>query len=717
LKDSGFRQARQPVPDTRKKTMAENYNNPELYINRELSWLEFNSRVLQEALDPGLPLLERARFISIFANNLDEFFMIRVSGVRRQVDSLKLKPPPDGLTPMEQLNRLRERLTGLLQSMDQCWNEELLPALGKANIQILEYPELEEARRAELRNFFLEEIYPILTPLAFDPGHPFPHISNLSINLAIIVEHPKTGERFARLKVPDRLPRLIRIPIGISASKEGRKRQTGSAYRYVWVEEIIANNLDILFPGLKVTAAYPFRVTRNADVEIAEDEADDLLRAIKGVVEQRHFGFAIRLEADNQMPGELLEILKENLGLESYQVYRHSGPIGLSCLSQLSEVNKPDLKYRPFIPSKPVILKKKTKLFKKLKDQNHLLYHPYDDFSAVVEFLNQAADDPDVMAIKQTLYRVGPDSPVVNALTRARENGKQVSILIEIKARFDEQNNIEWARELEESGVNVVYGVVGLKTHCKACMVVRREPEGLVRYLHLATGNYNPVTARIYTDLGYFTTDRAFAEDVSALFNSLTGYSGSTEYQKLLVAPSSLRNQIISLIDREIEKHEKNGNGYLFFKMNSLVDKECIKALYRASSTGVKIDLVVRGICCLRPNIPGISENITVSSIVGRFLEHARVYCFGNGGNEEILLGSADLMPRNLDRRVEILFPVIDQASIKTIKRDIIELQKKDNVKKWLLEPDGSYRRIIPEKNEEILDSQAHCLASKTKIR
>lgn len=693
--------------------MTENYNNPDLYINRELSWLEFNSRVLQEALDPGLPLLERARFISIFANNLDEFFMIRVSGVRRQVDSLKLKPPPDGLTPMEQLTRLRERLVGLLQSMDQCWNETLLPALAEENIRILKYPELEEAQKAELRQYFLEEIYPILTPLAFDPGHPFPHISNLSINLAIIVEHPKTGEKFARLKVPDRLPRLIRIPVGLSSPK-GR---SSKSCQYVWIEEIIANNLDILFPGLEITDAYPFRVTRNADVEIAEDEADDLLQAIKGVVEQRHFGFAIRLEVDDQMPEELLEILKENLGLESYQVYRHSGPVGLSCLSQLSEIEKPSLKYRPFTPAKPVLLKKKDKLFKKLQNNNYLLYHPYDDFSAVVEFLEQAADDPNVMAIKQTLYRVGPDSPVVNALKRARENGKQVSILIEIKARFDEQNNIEWARELEESGVNVVYGVVGLKTHCKACMVVRREPEGLVRYLHLATGNYNPVTARVYTDLGYFTTDKEFANDVSALFNSLTGYSGFNGYRKLLVAPAAMREQFIALIEREIEVHREKGNGYLFFKMNSLVDKECIKTLYRASTAGVKIDLVVRGICCLRPGIPETSENITVSSIVGRFLEHARVYYFGNGGDEEILLGSADLMPRNLDRRVEVLFPVTDPASIKTIKKDIIELQKRDNAKKWLLNPDGTYHRIIPEKNEEILDSQAYCLASKAKIR
>ncbi len=690
--------------------MSEDYNNPELYINRELSWLEFNSRVLHEALAPDLPLLERVKFISIFANNLDEFFMIRVSGVRRQVDSVKLKPPPDGLTPIEQLTRLRERLAGLLEKMDKCWNDELLPRLGENKIRIGHYRDLDENRRTALRDYFQRDIYPILTPLAFDPGHPFPHISNLSINLAIIVEHPKTGEKFARLKIPDRLPRLIRIPVQPSSTGGGQAQRGSALYEYVWLEEIIAGNLDILFPGLEVKASYPFRVTRNADVEIAEDEADDLLRAIKGVVEQRHFGFAIRLEVDNRMPESLLEILKENLGLASYQVYRHDGPVGLACLSQLLEIRKPGLKYPPFTPAKPIILRKKQVLFKKLRKKNYLLYHPYDDFSAVVEFINQAAEDPDVMAIKQTLYRVGPDSPVVRALKHARENGKQVSILIELKARFDEQNNIEWARELEEAGVNVVYGVVGLKTHCKACLVVRREPEGLVRYVHLGTGNYNPVTARIYTDLGYFTTDPDIAEDVSALFNSLTGYAGANTYSKLLIAPTFLRKEMLSRIEREIETHLESGNGRIALKMNSLVDKDCIKALYRASSAGVRIDLIVRGICCLRPGIPLVSENITVRSIVGRFLEHARVFYFRNGGDEEILLGSADLMPRNLDRRVELLFPVIDPVSKREIKENILELQLKDNAKSWRLEPAGDYKKIQPEKDEKIIDSQAYCL-------
>ena len=691
--------------------MPEDFNNPDLYINREISWLEFNSRVLSEALDRQLPLLERVRFISIFANNLDEFFMIRVSGVRRQVDSSKLQAPPDGLSPVEQLTRLRDRLVGLLEKMDRCWNEELLPNLAENNIKIRHFADLDNQRQADLREYFHKEVFPILTPLAFDPGHPFPHISNLSINLAIIVTHPKSGDKFARLKVPDRLPRLIRLP----ARTGSHGPEENEIYEYLWLEDIISNNLDMLFPGLKVKAAYPFRVTRNADVEIAEDEAEDLLQAIKGVVEQRYFGFAIRLEVDNRMPEELLEILKENLSLDSYQVYRHNCPVGFSCLFQLTEIKKPLLKYAPFLPEKSILSKKKQSLFKKIKQKNYLLYHPYDDFTTVVDFIQQAAADPDVMAIKQTLYRVGPDSPVVSALKRARENGKQVSILIEIKARFDEQNNIEWAKSLEEAGVNVVYGVVGLKTHCKACLVIRKEPEGLVRYVHMATGNYNPVTARVYTDLGYFTTDPEIASDISSLFNSLTGYAGLNTYQKLLVAPGFLKESIIRLIDRETEKHKQEGNGHISFKMNSLVDKECIEALYRASQAGVKIDLIIRGICCLRPGVKGVSENITVYSIVGRFLEHARIYCFHNGGNEEIFLGSADLMPRNLIRRVELLFPVTDSSSCKILKNDILDLQLRDTAKNWKLESTGEYIKIKPQKGQKTFDSQAYCLADKTK--
>jgi len=697
--------------------MPEDLNNPDLYINRELSWLEFNARVLHEALDQELPLLERVRFISIFTSNLDEFFMIRVSGVRRQVDSRKLKAPPDGLSPTEQLTRLRNRLTGLLKQLDKCWNEEIVPGLAEVNIRIRHFPDLEPERQKQLREYFRQEVYPILTPLAFDPGHPFPHISNLSVNLAIIVDHPKSGEKFARLKVPDRLPRLILLPEGAEGEGGSDTPEKDRLYEYVWLEEIISHNLDMLFPGLDVKAAYPFRVTRNADVEIAEDEADDLLQAIKGIVEQRHFGFAIRLEVDNRMPEDLLEILKENLSVDTFQVYRHNRPVGFSSLAQLTEIDKPALKFTPFKPSKPIILRKSQKLFKKLKNNEYLLYHPYDDFSAVVEFLEQAAEDPDVLAIKQTLYRVGPDSPIVNALKRARENGKQVSILIEIKARFDEQNNIEWARELEEAGVNVVYGVVGLKTHCKACLVIRKEAEGLIRYVHLATGNYNPVTARVYTDLGFFTTDSEIASDVSTLFNSLTGYAGRSEYTKLLVAPTFLRKSILSLIDREIKQHKKTGDGRLIFKMNSLVDKNCIKALYKASQAGVKITLIVRGICCLRPGLPGISENITVHSIVGRFLEHARIYFFHNGGDEEILLGSADLMPRNLDNRVEVVFPVTDPASCKVIKNDILNLQLRDNVKKWELAPPGEYEKTKSGDGSEILDSQAYYLSRKTNSR
>jgi len=682
-------------------------DSPSFYINRELSWLEFNRRVMEEALDERHPLLERVKFLAIFANNLDEFFMIRVSGLRRQLAVGALEPPPDGMTPAEQLTAVRRQLLPELARQYDCWQFDLRPKLREAGIKVLDFDDLRPKQRKLLRRYFGQEIFPALTPLAFDPGHPFPHISNLSINLAVVLDDPVHGQRFARVKVPPVFPRLLRIPneeIADSAQSLGLAQPVDN--NFVWIEQVVIANLDLLFPGLEIRAAYPFRVTRDADPEIEEDEAADLLAAIEESVRMRHFGSAVRLEIDHTMPDRARDILIENLGLAPYQVYTADGPIGMADLIELSGVDHPDLKDRPFQPSVPPALSTDESIFSVIRRRDILLYHPYDSFVPVIDFVRTAARDPGVLAIKQTLYRVGPNSPIVAALMAARENGKQVAVLVELKARFDEENNIVWARALEQSGVHVVYGLVGLKTHAKICMVVRRERDGIVRYLHLSTGNYNGVTARVYSDLGYFTSDPEIGADISDLFNSLTGYSYKSEYQKLLVAPGEMQRQIIERIDREIERHHQFGDGYLAFKINALVDKACIQALYRASQAGVKVDLQVRGICCLRPGVPGVSDNITVTSIVGRFLEHSRIFYFRNGGDEEILLGSADLMPRNLYRRVEDLFPVKDPHLREVLRDDILSVHLRDNVQARRLLSDGTYERIHPQPDEPELDSQ-----------
>lgn len=678
-----------------------------LYINRELSWLQFNHRVLEEALDESHPLLERVKFISIVANNLDEFFMIRVSGLRRQLAAGALKAPPDGMTPAEQLATIRRDLLPDLAAQYKCWHNDLIPKLKKEGIKILRYEDLKRKQCKLMRNYFKREIFPALTPLAFDPRHPFPHISNLSINLAVIINDPLHGQRFARLKVPSTFPRLLRIPSEETADEyQGLGLVQTISNNFVWLEEVISANLDILFPGVDIVAAYPFRITRDADPEIKEDEASDLLVAIEESVRQRHFGSAVRLEIDKAMSEQVRNILITNLGIAPYQVYTLDGSIGLSDVMELMDVNRPDLKDKPFRPSVPPLFSSPKNIFSVISQHNILLYHPYDSFDPVVEFVRQAAQDPEVLAIKQTLYRAGPNSPVVAALMKARENGKQVAVLVELKARFDEENNIVWARALEEAGVHVVYGLAGLKTHSKMCLVVRHESNGIKRYVHMATGNYNNVTARIYADIGYFTCDPVIGVDLSNLFNALTGYSLNEEYNKLLVAPGKMREQLIARIDREIEQHKKDGNGYIALKMNALVDKSCIQALYRASQAGVKVDLQPRGICCLRPGVPGVSENITVTSIVGRFLEHARIYYFRNGGEEEILTGSADLMPRNLDRRVETLFPVEDMRLKTALRDEILKIHMNDNVKSRRMLPDGSYERVQPTDGEPEIDSQ-----------
>ena len=681
-------------------------DDPNLFINRELSWLKFNHHVLEEALDERRPILERVKFLAIFSNNLDEFFMVRVSGLKWQLSSPVIETTPDGMNARQQLAAIRRELLPELEKHARCWRDDIHPLLLETDLSIMSYESLKKKQRKLLRRYFKKEVLPTLTPLAFDPGNPFPHISNLSINLAVVIEDPEHGERFARLKVPGIFPRLIPIP-GEEAADDyeslGLARHMPTAF--VWIEDVVSENLDIMFPGYKIRAAYPFRVTRDADQEIEEDEAGDLLSAMEEVVGMRHFGSVIRLEVDAAMPERIREILTENLQIAPYQVYTVDGPIGMSDLMELYDLDRPDVKFTPFQPLIPPEFNSGD-IFQSIRKRDVLLYHPYDSFAPVMDFVRTAADDPDVLAIKQTLYRIGSNSPIVESLMRARENGKQVAVLVELKARFDEERNIEWAKALERAGVHVVYGLVGLKTHAKICLVVRREGNDIRRYVHLATGNYNEITAQIYTDMGLFTCNPVLGEDVSNLFNALTGYARDQAYEKLIVSPQHCRTEIIRRIEREIEHHEKNGDGYIAFKMNSLVDKKTIKTLYKASQSGIRIDLQVRGICCLRPGIKGVSDSIRVTSLVGRFLEHVRMYYFHNGGDDEILIGSADLMPRNLDRRVETLFPIEDPDMRAAIRDSILMIHLRDSVQARVLKPDGTYTRFIADTNELSVDSQ-----------
>ena len=672
-----------------------------LYINRELSWIRFNRHVLDEALDTNHPLLERVKFLSIFANNLDEYFMIRVSGLQRQVARGVMKSPPDGMTPSQQLDAIRQMLIPELKVQCTAWDTEILPILDVEGIHIHTYEELTDAQKSAMDSFFANEVFPVLTPLAFDSSHPFPFISNLSLNLAIVIRDPAKKEYFARVKIPTNLfPRLVRIPGTDQGSQE-------KDVHLIFIEEIIAAHLGTLFPGLEVVASFPFRITRDADLEIEVDEASDLLTTVEEIMEQRARGKPVRIEMDCSTHENICHMLEKKLGVSSEMVYHVGHPIGMADLMELMSLDRPDLKDIPFSPSVPEEIREGRDIFAAIRGRDILLYHPYDSFTPVINLLQQAARDPAVLAIKITLYRVGSNSPVVKALLEARENGKAVAALIELKARFDEENNIGWARALEHAGVHVVYGVVGLKVHAKLCMIVRREKNGIRRYIHLGTGNYNATTSRIYTDFGFLTTDRVIGEDVANLFNFLTGYARIDRYQKLIVAPVTLRNGIIDRIDREIEMHTVSGDGHLIFKMNALVDPICIAALYRASQAGVRVELQVRGICCLRPAIPGISENITVSTIVGRFLEHARIYYFHNGGSDEVFLGSADLMPRNLDRRVEVLYPVESPVIRKFILQTILPAQLGDTVKRRYLQADGTYTRALPEPGTVPLNVQS----------
>jgi polyphosphate kinase len=688
-----------PVFQASVAASAVDLGDPSLYFNRELSWIEFNRRVLEETEDPRHPLLERVKFLSIFSSNLDEFFMIRVSGLKDQVAAGVVNTPPDGMTPAEQLAEIRAQVLPLMQEQRRYFYEEIVPALARAGIYIHRYSQVDPENCDYLRACFQAEILPVLTPLGFDPGRPFPHISNLSLNLGVTVRDPRGEEHFARIKVPTSLPRLIPL--------EGGRR-------FVWLEDVIAGNLAVLFPGHEIIEAYSFHVIRDADMEIQEDEASDLLETIEHSLRQRRFGPVVRLTVDRDMPEPMVKLLMDNLEVGPEDIYPLQPPLGMSSVISLLALDRADLKDPPFVPAVPPQLRglhTASEIFAAIRQQDILLHHPYDSFAPVLDFIKAASVDPDVLAIKQTLYRVGRNAPVVRSLLEAQRNGKQVAVLVELKARFDEESNIGWARALEAEGVHVVYGLVGLKTHSKITLVVRKEPGGLRRYLHLATGNYNTVTAGIYTDLGLLTCDPDLGADATELFNTLTGYSTQTCFRNLLVAPVAMRERVEAMIEREIEHARDGRGGRLIFKMNSLVDDRLIRVLYRASQAGINIDLIVRGICCLRPGVPGVSDNIRVISIVGRFLEHSRIYYFENGGNPQVYLGSADLMPRNLNRRVETLFPVKDPVILAYLRHTILEVELHNNVRARVLQPDGSYRRRSPGPAEPAIDSQAWLLA------
>ncbi|HUL60014.1 MAG TPA: polyphosphate kinase 1 [Anaeromyxobacteraceae bacterium] len=680
-----------------------------MLVNRELSLLHFQWRVFEEARDPANPILERIRFLSIVASNLDEFFMIRVAGLEQQVAAGLTERSADGLTPSEQLATVRREALRITRALTACLRDELLPQLDAAGIRVLDWPQLDAKQAARARQWFEELAFPVLTPLAFDPGRPFPHISNLSLNLAVMVEQDGT-ERFARIKVPDTLPRLV--PIGRST---GGLAAAGSAHHhhaFVWLEQLVAANVDRLFPGVRIVGVHPFHVTRDAEMELQELDASDLLASVEHGVRERRFGAVVRLVVTPAMPERVRDLLMQNLEVDARDVQVVEGPLALAGTAGLTAVERSDLKFPPFLPATPARLSPgEDDLFATIRRHDVLVHHPFDSFAPVVDFLRAAARDPDVLAIKQTLYRVGKNSPVVEALLEASQNRKQVAVLVELKARFDEESNIGWARALEAEGVHVIYGLLGLKTHSKVALVVRREGDRLARYVHLATGNYNPATAAVYTDLGLFTADAEIGEDATQLFNYLTGYARPQQFRKLLVAPVNLRERLVELIDRETAHARAGRGGHLVFKMNALSDERMIDVLLRAARAGVRVDLLVRGICALRPGIPGATEGISVTSIVGRFLEHSRIFWFRNAGAEEVYLGSADRMRRNLDRRVEVLFPVTDPALVRHLRGEVLDVYLRDNVRARRMQSDGRYLRAAPGPGEAPVDSQAVLLA------
>jgi len=685
---------------TPKKNKQLDLSDPQNYFNRELSWLEFNRRVLQEAIDGRTPLLERLKFLSIFDSNLDEFFMVRVAGLKQQVAAGVSKLSLDGSTPSEQLQAISDRLHPMVSKQHQHFAKVINKELIKNGIHLLNYVELNQEQRNFLNSFFEEHIFPVLTPLAVDPSHPFPYISNLSLNLAVVVKEPKTNEElFARIKIPRVLPRFIPFPNDLAQKHKGKT----SVWTGVPIEQVITHNLDYLFPGMNTQECYIFRVTRNADLTLEEDEADDLLLAIEKELHKRRMGgSAVRLEIQEDVPPNIRATIMGELGLEENDVYDSEDLLGLRDLISFLSLPLPALKDQPWSPTIPVRLQRLAEdgndLFRIIRNGDLLVHHPYHSFiGTVLRFITEAATDPNVLAIKMTLYRTSGDSPIIKALIAAAQNDIQVVVLVELKARFDEENNINWAKKLEKSGVHVVYGLFGLKTHTKVTLVVRQEKERIRRYVHIGTGNYNPKTANFYTDLGLLSCSDELGADLTDLFNFLTGYSRQKSYRQLLVAPVNLRDRLLEMIQREVDHVQDGKPGRIVAKMNSLVDGKMIEALYKASAAGVSIDLIIRGICCLRPGIPGVSDNINVISVIGRFLEHSRIFYFQNDNSEELYLGSADWMTRNLSRRVEAVTPIQDEKLVKDLQ-EVLGIMLADNRQAWELNSDGIY---VQRKNDQ----------------
>ena len=669
-------------------------------MNREISLLEFQHRVLEEASDPGNKLLERVKFISIVSSNLDEFIMVRVAALKQKLAAGVQSLSIDGKTVARQISSVRKAVDRLVTGIYATFQNSLVPELAENGIIIADYSALDDRERAAADLYYTDTIFPVLTPLAVDLGRPFPHISNLSLNLAIELKDTDGRTHFARVKVPEALPQLVSIP-----SLPVRKKAPAPPQKFVWIEQLIAANLKSLFPGLVILESHPFHITRDAEVAIKELESDDLLESVEEAVWRRRFHKPVRLQTDTSISDHILEILIENLEVGPEDVVRVPGPVDLTRVRQLASLDRHELRDEPFEPATPHDLSSQAEedIFTAIRREDHLLHHPWHSFQPVEDLLKKAAHDPDVLAIKMTLYRVGRNSPIVQSLLEAIENGKQVAVLVELKARFDEESNIEWARALEREGVHVVYGLVGLKVHCKIALIVRREADGIRRYLHLGTGNYNSTTARLYSDFSLLTCNPDLGADATDLFNYLTGYSHKADFRQLLVAPVTMRGRLVDMIRREIVFGAK---GHIIFKMNALEDRALIQLLYEASQAGVRVDLNVRGLCCLRPGIPGVSENIKVRSVVGRILEHSRLFYFHNGGKEEIYLGSADLMPRNLDRRVEILFPVLNRSILRWLRDVVLEKYFADNVKARLGKPDGTYD-FTPVTGKGAVDSQA----------
>ena len=705
----------QDTEQTLAETTNHNFDDASLYINRELSWLEFNNRVLEEAHDELTPIMEKLKFASIFSSNLDEFFMVRVGSFLRAIEADINEHDPSGRTIKQQIDEISDKVRELIKDQYKCIMKEIIPGLKEADIFIHQIDELDENETARLNKYFEVQVFPILTPLALDAGHPFPFLSNLRLNLMVVFKEAgniNAPQPHAFVEVPSVVPRLVPV----NTDKSG--------YHFILLEDLIRNHIQVLFPGMQIKNTIALRVTRNHDYDLHENEVMDLLKSVESEIKDRTHQIAVRLEIEADAPKKTLKMIQTQLGIQENYIFEINGPINICDLLPLHDLAVPaQFKDPPFNPRIPQKFATNKDIFAIIREGDVLLHHPYDSFAVVMDFLNRAADDPDVLAIKQTLYRIGNDSPVVSALCRAAENGKQVTAVVELKARFDEQYNIDWTRQMERAGVNVVYGFVKWKIHCKATLVVRMENKHLRRYMHVSTGNYNTLTARIYTDLGLLTCDPEFGNDVSALFNVLTGFNSwcsgdiftaetlASMFHKFMISPVTTRETMLRLIDREIKKSTPKMPGQIIAKFNALVDTGIIAKLYEASSAGVRIDLIVRGICCLRPGVPGVSENIRVTSILDRFLEHSRIYYFHNGGDPEIYSGSADYMPRNFFKRAEIIYPIENIDLKARIINEILMTYLNDNVKARLMQPDGSYVRLKPKDGQQPLRSQSALIA------